>query len=166
MALVNEPTGGTGRKLTKNPLGPSGEQVRRNLTRIREARGWDKKELARRVAELGRPMPELAVGRMEAGTRRVDVDDLVVLAVVLGVNVSALLLPPSDRADEACAVTCGGEVDQEAAWDWADGQRPLTYGDDPSAAHLQFLTLARPSGRRLAGMPSAPGTTPDKQERH
>jgi transcriptional regulator with XRE-family HTH domain len=163
---VNEPTGGTGRKLTKNPLGPSGEQVRRNITRVREARGWDKKELARRVTELGRPMPELAIGRIEAGTRRVDVDDLIALAVALGVNPSALLLPPTDHAHEQCAVTGGGDVSQEAAWDWADGQRPLLYGDDPSAAHLQFLMHARPTGRRLTNMPPVHGTDPNEQERH
>ncbi|MFE3220267.1 helix-turn-helix domain-containing protein [Streptomyces antimycoticus] len=150
---MNEPTGGTGRKLTKNPLGLSGEQVRRNVTRMREARGWDKKELARRVTELGRPMPELAIGRIEAGTRRVDVDDLVALAVALGVNVSALLLPRTDSARERCGVTGVGDVSQEAAWDWADGQRPLVYGDDPSAAHLHFLMLARPRGRRLTDIP-------------
>ncbi|WP_338146201.1 helix-turn-helix transcriptional regulator [Streptomyces boncukensis] len=163
---MNEPTGGTGRRLTKNPLGPSGEHVRRNVTRVREARGWDKKELARRVTELGRPMPELGIGRIEAGTRRVDVDDLVALAIALGVNVSALLLPPADDAQEPCGVTGVGDVSQEAAWDWADGQRPLVHGDDPSAAHLQFLMLARPSGRRMTDMPPAPGTDPDRQERH
>ncbi|MGW3571657.1 helix-turn-helix domain-containing protein [Streptomyces sp. NPDC000941] len=162
---MNEPTGGTGRKLTKNPLGPSGEQVRRNVTRVREARGWDKKELARRVTELGRPMPELAVGRIEAGTRRVDVDDLVALAVALGVNVSALLLPPTDHAREQCGVTGVGDVSHEAAWDWADGQRPLVYGDDPGANHLQFLMLARPTGRRMTNIPPVPGTDPDRQER-
>ncbi|GAU66691.1 hypothetical protein SSP35_03_03390 [Streptomyces sp. NBRC 110611] len=153
---MSAPPGGTGRRLTKNPLGPSGDQVRRNITRLREAKGWDKKELAWRVTDLGRPMPELAIGRIEAGSRRVDVDDLVALAVVLGVNVSALLLPPTDHDREQCGVTGAGEVGQDVAWDWADGQRPLAYGSDPGATHLQFLMHARPTGRRMTEMPPMP----------
>ena len=89
----------------KNPLGPTGNQVRRNVTRIREARGLTKKDLAARTAELGRSIPPLGISRVEAGTRRVDADDLVILALALGVNPSALLLPLEDGAAALAEIT-------------------------------------------------------------
>ena len=87
------------------PLGPVGRYVIENLTQLREARRLTYRELADRLEELGRPIPTLGLSRIEKGTRRVDADDLVALAIALGVNPAALLLPRDtgavrrDRAD-------------------------------------------------------------------
>ncbi|MER6361544.1 helix-turn-helix transcriptional regulator [Kitasatospora sp. NPDC001527] len=133
----------------KNPLGPTGEQVRRNVTRIREARGLTKKELSDRTSELGRPIPPLGVSRVEAGTRRVDADDLVVLAVALDVSPSSLLLPLDDAEDVLVEVTGAGQVPASAAWDWLDGRGLLNRkpGVDLRPV-LDYEQFGRPPGRR------------------
>lgn len=131
----------------KNPLGPTGHQVCRNLKRLREERGLTKKQLSDAVGELGRSIPPLGISRVESGTRRVDADDLVALAVALGVNVSTLLLP--DTIEGETEVTGAGAVSAAQAWKWADGSKPLTIpeGDD-GTAELDFTRWARPRGLR------------------
>ena len=135
----------------KNPLGPTGEQVRANVVRIREARGMTKKQLADRVQELGRPIPALGISRIEAGTRRVDADDLVALANALRVSPATLLLPWAERADDAVEVTAAGAVPAAAAWLWADGVRPLILSEaDPVADMQRFALDSRPAWARDA----------------
>lgn len=77
----------------KNPLGPVGHVVRENVKRLREAQRLTYVELADRTAKAGRPIPVLGLRRVEAGERRVDADDLVVLADTLGVRPEQLLAP-------------------------------------------------------------------------
>lgn len=70
-------------------LGPAGRTVAAN---VKAARGFmPYAELARRLDGHGRPIPPLGLRRLEAGTRRVDVDELVALAAVLGVMPQDLL---------------------------------------------------------------------------
>ncbi|MBV2364277.1 hypothetical protein [Streptomonospora nanhaiensis] len=71
--------------------------------------------------------------------RRVDVDELVVLAVALGVNPSALLLPPTLAGD--AELTGCPSVPSSAAWAWADGAAPLTGDPDDLPG---FIATARP----------------------
>jgi transcriptional regulator with XRE-family HTH domain len=131
----------------KNPLGPTGDTVRQNIKRAREARGLSYAALSRMLAEAGRPIPTLGLSRIEEGQRRVDADDLVALAVALRVNPSALLLPPTVEGD--ADLTGRGTVPAVDAWDWADGNRPLVNPrDDDGTAGLDFLLHARPVGRR------------------
>ncbi|MDI2127942.1 transcriptional regulator [Yinghuangia seranimata] len=134
----------------KNPLGPTGHQVRVNLARLREARGLTKKQLSDAVGELGRPIPPLGISRIESGTRRVDVDDLVALAIVLGVNVSTMLLPFTDDHAEIADLTGVGAVSADRAWDWADGAMPIEAINpgDPEGRLLTWNFYARPPGRR------------------
>jgi transcriptional regulator with XRE-family HTH domain len=77
----------------KVPLGPTGLQVQHNVKRLREAKGLTYTELSARLSALGRPIPVLGLRRIEAGERRVDADDLIALARVLGVPPVLLLLP-------------------------------------------------------------------------
>jgi len=77
----------------KNPLGSTGETVRINVRRLREAQRLGYAEMARRLKSIGRTIPELGLRRIEEGNRRVDVDDLMALAVVLDVAPIALLMP-------------------------------------------------------------------------
>lgn len=113
----------------KLELGPTGEQVRQNVRRLREARGMSKKELADEVAGLGRPIPPLGISRIEAGARRVDSDDLVVLAVALNVPPAALLLPVDVDQDDPVEVTGHRPITAWEAWRWMDGQSPLPPAD-------------------------------------
>jgi len=120
-----------------------------NVGRLRRASGLTKTALAAALREAGRPIDMLAIARIECGKRRVDADDLIALAVALGVNPSALLLPPADQLEDVFEVTGAGEVSARRAWDWADGQHPLEVpADDPGRARLLFALRARPAGRR------------------
>lgn len=107
----------------KNPLGPTGDQLRANIARLRAERGMSKKQLSDRVGELGRPIPPLGITRLEAGTRRVDADDLMALAIALDVSPVSLLLPST--GDGGSEITGVGAIPARTAWLWALGEEPL-----------------------------------------
>lgn len=75
------------------PSGPVGEIVRANVNRLREAKRISQRDLSRLMGEAGWPMLASGISRIEQGTRRVDVDDLAVLAKVFGVRPEELLTP-------------------------------------------------------------------------
>lgn len=109
--------------------GPSSVRVAANLRRIRQDRGLSYAELARRLAALGHPILDTGVIKIEKGERRIDVDDLVALAVALGTTPNRLLLPGTDIP--------GGTVDhalvpeirdtRRRLWAWASGEVPLGH---------------------------------------
>lgn len=106
----------------KNPLGPTGNQVSRNIERLRTARGMSKKDLADATRRLGRAIPPLGISRIETGTRRVDADDLVALALALNVSPLTILLPPAS-SDAPVDLTDTYQVGEWAAWQWGMGER-------------------------------------------
>lgn len=130
----------------KNPLGPTGVVAARRVRELRDRAGLSYKQLADELAGIGRPIPALGLRRIESEDRRIDADDLVALAVVLGVNPSALLLPPTIKGD--VEITGAGLVLARQAWDWADGTEPLRPVDDDGSARVEFQLRARPEGRR------------------
>ncbi|MFD0853186.1 helix-turn-helix domain-containing protein, partial [Actinomadura adrarensis] len=86
----------------KLDLGPTGERVAANLRRLRERHrgGMSVYEVSKRLEREGVTLQPSGVSRIERGERRVDVDTLIALARVLGVNPSALLMPlDADRRD-------------------------------------------------------------------
>lgn len=91
--------------IKKNPLGPTGDTVRENVLRYRTLMNLGYADLARRLEALGRPIPVLGLSRIERGERRVDVDDLMALAVALGVSPTSLLLPDTGDSDDPVAAT-------------------------------------------------------------
>ncbi|MEU8838057.1 helix-turn-helix transcriptional regulator [Streptomyces roseus] len=74
-------------------IGPAGERTARAIERLRTSRGFAQRELAARVTELGHPMTNTMLSRIERTRRRCDVDDLVAIAAALGVSPLALLQP-------------------------------------------------------------------------
>lgn len=84
------------------PVGPVGQQVRENLVRLRQVRRLTTRGLAEICERLGRPIPATGITRIEKGERRVDVDDLAVLARALEVTCQQLMGQPS-----ACAACHG-----------------------------------------------------------
>jgi transcriptional regulator with XRE-family HTH domain len=129
----------------KNPLGPTGVLAAARVRELREARGLSYAELSARLTAAGRPIPPLGLRRIESQDRRIDADDLVALAAVLGVNPSALLLPL--RSHGQVEITGVGGVDAARAWSWMDGGGPL--GDDEDGADgVHFADHARPPDRR------------------
>lgn len=140
----------------KNPLGPTGETVRRNVIRLRG--GMQYKDLAERLVQIGRPIPALGLRRIEAGERRVDVDDLVALAVVFGVSPLSLLLPDDGARSLASPMT--GVPDREVAhntqWLWALGEEPLYVPDWGKANGNRAIKMFQ-----LRSMPEVEERSPD-----
>lgn len=81
-----------------NPPGPTCEHVAANLKRIREGQGLGLRPLADKVKVLGREISPSAISKIETGIRRVDVDDLAVLAYALGTTPVDLLTPAEEKA--------------------------------------------------------------------
>jgi transcriptional regulator with XRE-family HTH domain len=121
----------------KSDLGPIGNNVKHAVKRFRDdERRLSYAELSRRLADLGREIPPLGLRRIESGDRRVDADDLVALALALGVSPLALLLPT-----EAGAVLPDGKsYAAEQIWEWAMGRQPLLATDDT----LDFMRHSDP----------------------
>lgn len=70
-----------------------------NIELLRGAKrpSWSQKDLAERLAEYGLPLHQTAIAKIEAGQRKVSVDEFLVLAAALDVSPLWLLLP-IDRA--------------------------------------------------------------------
>ncbi len=138
----------------------TGKETARNIERLRTQLGISQRQLAVRLTELGRPVPGTALSKIERGERRVDVDDLVAIAIALGVSPSTLLLP-NVADDTEAKVTGAGTVTAKAAWDWADGISPLLPPPDDTDAGGEGGTLAhglraRPEGRRADHLVAPP----------
>ncbi len=80
-----------------NPVqrGATAETVSANVKRLRLERNLGLRALAKKLADVGRPsLRYTTIDQIEKGTRRVDVDDLLALAVVLKTSPATLLMPP------------------------------------------------------------------------
>lgn len=109
----------------KMDLGPSGEYARHRLKELRGRITYA--ELSRMLEELGRPIPTLGLRRIEAGERRMDIDDLMALSVALKVSPLALLMPDSESSEETFAITANLEPARaDVIWQWLTANEPLT----------------------------------------
>jgi transcriptional regulator with XRE-family HTH domain len=79
--------------------------VSANVKRLRTDQNLGLRGLSTKLGEVGRPLGHSAVDQIEKGTRRVDVDDLMALAVALGVSPATLLMPAVDTAGRREHVT-------------------------------------------------------------
>ncbi|MGI8701238.1 MAG: helix-turn-helix domain-containing protein [Nocardioidaceae bacterium] len=132
-------------------LGATGQRVSRNLRELRGA--IPVRELSSRLAQLGRPIAASGITKMEQGTRRVDADDLVALAVALDVTPNRLLL--TETAENTRTLTLAPLIagSERAVWRWASGERSamhnLDVASESTAAHVRerrasFRTINRP----------------------
>lgn len=124
--------------------------VARNVARLRNARGYSTARLSKLLEEAGRPITASSITKLELGQRKVDIDDLMTLAVVLRVSPTALLMPPTADPDEAVEITGeGGWISSDVAWAWTLGERPLEIpADDDGEVWNDFQTYSRPPGLR------------------
>jgi hypothetical protein len=113
----------------KNPLGATGRTVADNIKRLRGDMAYTK--LAARLEEVGRPIPTLGLRKIESYERRVDADDLLALAVALGVSPITLLMthPSTDRGAPVEVAGAQGGVTTEDLWAWLSAERPLPTMD-------------------------------------
>ena len=128
------------------PQGPIGAYLIKNLEQLRKARRLSYQDLSVRLQEIGRPIPALGLSRIEKGTRRVDADDLVGLALALEVNPSALLLPRPETGvgEDVIELTPAVRATARDAWDWADGRNPLPQPGANGLKLADFEHHARP----------------------
>lgn len=106
--------------------GPTGETVRENVLRLRTKRKLSLRALAARTEELNRPLGHGSINQIEQGRRRVDVDDLMTLAVALHVSPLALLFPYTTERYEHARVapveaTGVGATRLGVLWSWGKG---------------------------------------------
>jgi transcriptional regulator with XRE-family HTH domain len=79
-------------------IGEAGTHFAAAVAEHRQRRGWDQAHLAARVTDASRPMSASVLGKIEAASRRVDIDDLVAIAAALDVP-PARLLPGVDEPE-------------------------------------------------------------------
>jgi transcriptional regulator with XRE-family HTH domain len=103
--------------------------VAANVRALRQARGLDLADLADRMNRLGQSLSLGGLSKLERGDRRVDVDDLMALAIALDVTPSRLLLP-ADATEEPAELTPELAVSSEEAWSWACGEARLPASAD------------------------------------
>jgi transcriptional regulator with XRE-family HTH domain len=88
-----------GKKIAASPLS---NNVARNVRRIRKERGLTIGDLSRRLHEVGQPIAEISLGRLEKLNRRIDVDEWQALGQALGVPPERLLAEPSAWNCDQC----------------------------------------------------------------
>ena len=122
---------------TGRPLGPTGEAIRVNLRQIRDAQGISGAQLSTRLDGIERKIPPLGIQRIEAGERRIDVDDLVAFSVALGVSPITLLMPAADSGDAAVSATAIDVLPARELLMWLRGDVPLSkYWGSPAPHRL------------------------------
>lgn len=111
----------------RSELGPTAQALAEAVRKHRDRMGWGYARLSRELTKIGRDIPPLGLGRIESGTRRVDVDDLTALAVVFGVSPTTLLMPDRGPDPETYVKLTGTDmIPAERAWGWLIGGYPLT----------------------------------------
>ena len=109
-------------------LGPTGRHVAAQVRRWRSARGLSYAALATRLAELGWSIPILGLRRIEAGARRVSVDDLLALAVALEIS-PFRLLAPGDPGDAVSATAIEGDLVAAEVLAWTRDESGLSRAE-------------------------------------
>jgi len=115
--------------------------VAANVKRLRESQRLTFTELAAILEGLGRTIPTLGLRHIEAEKRRVDADDLVALAVALGVSPITLLMPAAESPQDQVRLL-DMEVRAAALFDWLRVRRaiPAITG----RGHFEFLSRSMP----------------------
>ncbi|MDG9673024.1 helix-turn-helix transcriptional regulator [Micromonospora sp. DH14] len=121
-------------------------RVARNLQQLRKDRKLTVRALSARLGKLGRPILPSGITKIEDNSRRVDVGDLVALALALGVTPDRLLLPVDAAVDQDVPLTPAVAARQFQLWAWARAESPLMAGlvaliddENDSPAPLQEL---------------------------
>lgn len=91
-------------------MGTAGRAMAANLTARRAELEMTQQRLSELLTAQGRPLTRQSITDIETGRRRVDVDDLAVLAVVLGVRADLLLDPGGLLSSSGRAPQCDSQL--------------------------------------------------------
>ena len=80
-----------------NPPGITNTHVAANIRAARQAIGMDLRTMSDALGAAGRKLSPSGISKLENGDRRVDVDDLTVIAYLLRTSPAALLTPPDEQ---------------------------------------------------------------------
>ncbi|WP_367582167.1 helix-turn-helix domain-containing protein [Tsukamurella tyrosinosolvens] len=131
----------------KSETQATGNTVAENIQRLRDQQRITYAELSRTLENLGRPIPALGIRRIESKERRVDVDDLVAIAVALGSNPAALLSPDVGDASEPVSATGLDVVDARSYWQWMTAAMPVTGTPERLDLYVDWAVRNLPSWR-------------------
>jgi transcriptional regulator with XRE-family HTH domain len=129
--------------------GPTAQRVRANLNKLRDQRRISLRALSKRLERLGHPLLASGLSKIEVGTRRVDVDDLLGLAIGLDVAPNRLLFTGT-AGDDKIGLTPEAEASQLTAWRWATGEAALPldlWTDNPASIDLDRARRFREENR-------------------
>lgn len=127
--------------------GPTGDRVSSNVKEARRIRGYDLKELSKRLDSLGHPINFNGLSRIENRLRRVDSGDLIALALALDVTPDWLLFGP-DSSSSKVPLTKAFSTSSRKIWNWATGTEPLLDKTRPEA----WRALVRPDSPTMPGI--------------
>lgn len=131
----------------KVEIGPTGDTVRQNIARARNDRRLTLRELAKVLAQSDRPLSYTTLSQIENGARRVDVDDLMAIAVALDVSPASLLVPSGSDDSTVDATGLRGV----SAYDLTN----FVHGYwSPAGTALDFVVRCHPGDYRRAMTPS------------
>jgi 8-oxo-dGTP pyrophosphatase MutT (NUDIX family)/transcriptional regulator with XRE-family HTH domain len=159
-------------------IGPTGRRLAANILALRKKLGLNQPQLAGRMQDQGRSVHATVVSKIEQLDRRVDVDDLVALAIALDVSPNRLLLAAEGGAihgespgGQLITYEDGAEIELTPAvrvpllnaWEWATGENPLLLQDEPvTKATEERLNVFRRENHPHA--PEVPSRFFDKTE--
>lgn len=122
--------------------GEAAHTVASNVARIRTSQNLTWTQLSDRLSDLGWNLTPVAVKNIESERRRVTVDDLVALAVALGVSPVTLLTPNSPEGSDMVQYTALPQpISSEDLLDWLTGKFPLP---NSGSSVLEFYARALP----------------------
>lgn len=105
-----------------NDIGATGRTVAANIARTRKSQQISLQDLEDRLTAMGRRISFSGLSKIERAERRVDVDDLMSIAVALDVSPLGLLLPVSQ--EPSAVVEASGATGSLALfWMWALAER-------------------------------------------
>ena len=127
--------------------GELNQEIGKRLAGLRSSAGLTQSELAREVSELGMPMAQQTIAKIESGTRPLKLTEAQILSVALHFDIGSLV-PTGDPAElelrelEAFAVRCAVEY-RNATRAYAAARDNLLRSLDQL---MQFSTVAVESG--------------------
>src|SRR5437016_5826345 len=90
------------RYVTTAEVVPVGKAIGERVAAFRKRHGWQQRELADELQQLGwEGVDRTIVAKLETGRRNISVEELLTLAAALGVEPGALLLPRDDQTEVA-----------------------------------------------------------------
>jgi transcriptional regulator with XRE-family HTH domain len=122
-----------------NDIGPTGLTVAANIARMRKGLGYTQQDLSTLLSDIGRPIPTASIGRIESGDRRVEVDDVVAIALCLETSPLAILLPHTSDPNDRPEITGSGPAESAyRVWLWGSGIEPLDPSGDAEDIANQY----------------------------